>query len=116
MGTRIRITNNSKQPQDIGGRWVQPGASDVFDADQVAPEWRAGAVVVESDDPRAGELEREGDRLYVRKADGSRNSLVEAGIGPGGGIGITNILSLTQAQYDALITKDPATLYVIVGG
>jgi len=85
MGTRIRITNNSKQPQDIGGRWVQPGASDVFDADQVAPEWRAGAVVVESDDPRAGELEREGDRLYVRKADGSRNSLVEAGIGPGGG-------------------------------
>lgn len=84
MGTRIRITNNSKQPQDIGGRWVQPGASDVFDADQVAPEWRAGAVVVESDDPRAGELEREGDRLYVRKADGSRNSLVEAGIGPGG--------------------------------
>ena len=36
MGTRIRITNNSKQPQDIGGRWVQPGASDVFDADQVA--------------------------------------------------------------------------------
>jgi hypothetical protein len=33
---------------------------------------------------------------------------------PGGGIGITQIVSLTQAQYDALVTKDPATLYVIV--
>lgn len=34
--------------------------------------------------------------------------------GPGGGIGITQIVALTQAQYDALVTKDPATLYVIV--
>lgn len=41
---------------------------------------------------------------------------VMATTGPGGGIGITNILALTQAQYDALITKDPATLYVIVEG
>lgn len=102
MGTRIRITNNSKQPQDIGGRWVQPGASDVFDADQVAPEWRAGAVVVESDDPRAGELEREGDRLYVRKADGSRNSLVEAGIGPGGGDDFPGLPRLTAAVRNAV--------------
>ena len=36
--------------------------------------------------------------------------------GPGGGIGITQIVPLTQAQYDAIVTKDPATLYVIVGG
>lgn len=35
---------------------------------------------------------------------------------PGGGIGITQIVSLTQAQYDAIVTKDPATLYVIVEG
>lgn len=34
----------------------------------------------------------------------------------GGGIGIARIVSLTQAQYDALATKDPATLYVIVEG
>ena len=35
---------------------------------------------------------------------------------PGGGIGITQIVSLTQSQYDAIVTKDPATLYVIVEG
>ena len=35
---------------------------------------------------------------------------------PGGGVGITNMLSLTQAQYDALVTKGSATLYVIVEG
>ena len=47
---------------------------------------------------------------------GTDTDLVTAVTGQGGGIGITNILSLTQAQYDALITKDPATLYVIVEG
>lgn len=36
--------------------------------------------------------------------------------GTSGGIGITNILPLTQAQYDAIVTKDAATLYVIVEG
>lgn len=41
---------------------------------------------------------------------------VMATTGPGGGIGITQIVSLTQAQYDAIVTKDPATLYVIVEG
>ena len=42
--------------------------------------------------------------------------LVTATTGPGGGIGITQIVSLTQSQYDALVTKDAATLYVIVEG
>lgn len=41
---------------------------------------------------------------------------VTAVTGPGGGVGITQIVSLTQAQYDAIVTKDPATLYVIVEG
>ena len=36
--------------------------------------------------------------------------------GTSGGIGITNILPFTQAQYDAIVNKDPATLYVIVEG
>jgi hypothetical protein len=31
------------------------------------------------------------------------------------GNGITNILQITQAAYDALAVKDSATLYVIVG-
>lgn len=32
----------------------------------------------------------------------------------GGGI-IANVISVTQAQYDAIATKDPQTLYVING-
>lgn len=31
------------------------------------------------------------------------------------GQGITNIVQLTQAQYDALTEKDNATLYLILG-
>lgn len=34
----------------------------------------------------------------------------------GGGVGVAQIVSLTQAQYDALVVKDPATLYVVVEG
>ena len=41
---------------------------------------------------------------------------VTATTGPGVEIGIKQIVSLTQAQYDAIVTKDPATLYVIVEG
>ena len=48
--------------------------------------------------------------------DGRNMGLVRATTGPGGGIGITQIVSLTQAQYDAIVTKDAATLYVIVEG
>ena len=47
---------------------------------------------------------------------GTDTDLVTSVTGPGGGVGITNMLSLTQAQYDALVTKDSATLYVIVEG
>jgi hypothetical protein len=34
----------------------------------------------------------------------------------GAGVGITQVIPLTQSQYDAIVTKDPATLYVIVEG
>ena len=47
---------------------------------------------------------------------GTDTDLVTAVTGPGGGTGITQIVALTQAQYDALATKDPAALYVIVEG
>ena len=50
---------------------------------------------------------------------GPQGDLVQVPIiktSPGGGIGITQIVSLTQSQYDAIVTKDPATLYVIVEG
>ena len=44
------------------------------------------------------------------------DKIVTAETTPGGVVGITQIVSLTQAQYDALVTKDPAVLYVIVEG
>ena len=59
-----------------------------------------------------------GDTGYVSMGDlvSKSETTVTATTGPGGGIGITQIVSLTQAQYDAIVTKDPATLYVIVEG
>mgnify|MGYP000877279508 CR=1 FL=1 len=47
---------------------------------------------------------------------GTDTDLVTAVTGPGGGVGIMQLVSLTQAQYDALVTKDATTLYVIVEG
>ena len=47
---------------------------------------------------------------------GTDTDLVTAVTGPGGGVGITQIVSLTRAQYDAIVAKGPATLYVIVEG
>lgn len=32
-----------------------------------------------------------------------------------GGGGISTVMTLTQAEYDAIVTKDPKTLYVVVG-
>lgn len=40
---------------------------------------------------------------------------VESDPGTTGGSSITNVISLTQAQYDAIGTPDAATLYVIEG-
>ena len=63
-------------------------------------------------DPESGETgyARMGD--LVDKSETTVTSVTS----PGGGSGITNILPLTQAQYDAIVTKDPVTLYVIVEG
>lgn len=61
-------------------------------------------------------LDTSGGTPYVPPVPARRRGLVEFETGPGGGIGITQIVSLTQAQYDAIVTKDPATLYVIVEG
>ena len=53
---------------------------------------------------------------YLRGPAGQPESIVMARTSPGGGVGITRIVSLTQAQYDAIVTKVAATLYVIVEG
>lgn len=78
MRTRIRITNTSAQPIDIGGRWLQPGEHDVFDEDRVPPEWRAGGEVVDTRSVDAGQLQVVGDDLFVRQRDGRRAAVVEA--------------------------------------
>ena len=59
-----------------------------------------------------------GDTGYVRMGDlvDKSETTVTSVPATGVGSGITNILSLTQAQYDAIVTKDAATLYVIVEG
>lgn len=53
---------------------------------------------------------------YLGAGEWEPNDAVRYTTGPGGGVGITQIVSLTQAQYGAIATKDPATLYVIVEG
>ena len=59
-----------------------------------------------------------GDTGYVRMGDlvSKSETTVTSVPATGVGSGITNILPLTQSQYDALVTKDSATLYVIVEG
>lgn len=43
---------------------------------------------------------------FVGKTDGTASTLPTA-------TGISKIVALTQAQYDAIAVKDPATLYVV---
>ena len=57
-----------------------------------------------------------GRAVAFRDRGGQHHGLVTYQAGPGGGVGVAKIVSLTQAQYDALVVKDPATLYVIVEG
>lgn len=53
---------------------------------------------------------------YLGAGEWEPNDAVRYTTSPGGGIGITQIVSLTQSQYGAIVTKDAATLYVIVEG
>ena len=60
------------------------------------------------------------DQLQMREGlitpTGPGENFVMSRTGTSGGTGITQIVSLTQSQYDAIVTKDAATLYVIVEG
>lgn len=53
---------------------------------------------------------------YLGAGEWEPNDAVRHTMGPGGVVAITKIMSLTQSQYDAIVTKDAATLYVIVEG
>ena len=52
--------------------------------------------------------------VVVALPSGMEKTLVTAEINPLTG-GITTIVKVTQAEYDALTTPDDSTLYVIVG-
>lgn len=62
------------------------------------------------------DTDSDGRAVAFRDRGGQHHGLVTYHTSPGGGVGITQIVSLTQAQYDAIVTKDAATLYVIVEG
>jgi hypothetical protein len=66
-----------------------------------------------SDAPTANELE-EGE-LAINSADGVLYFQTASGsvATVPGSVGITSIVSISQAAYDALASKDPNTLYVI---
>lgn len=113
LRTRVRITNTSNRPIDVGGRWIQPGAFDAFDLAQVPPEWRGAAVVDSTIDIDAGDIIQDGENLYVQQSDGSRAAIVLGKYNQLTG-NITKIAPVTQAQYDALSPVDAETLYVIV--
>jgi hypothetical protein len=57
------------------------------------------------------------DTTAVQIGGGGANNYVESDItGLTGGTVLTNIVKITQAGYNALQTKDPATVYYIVSG
>lgn len=65
------------------------------------------------------------NKLYAGRADttaveiagggGANNYIASNVTGIAGGVAITNIVSISQAAYDALATKNAATLYIIDG-
>jgi hypothetical protein len=60
-----------------------------------------------------------GDAVVKAADQAAARTAIGAGTGNGNGnvvgTGITSIVALTQAAYTALATKDPTTLYVVVG-
>lgn len=63
----------------------------------------------------AGEIAIETDTYKVKIGDGATayNSLVYFG-GNINSTTVNNITTLTQAEYDALVTKDASTFYIII--
>jgi hypothetical protein len=56
------------------------------------------------------------DTTAVQVGGGSGNYVESDITGLTGGTVLTNIVKITQAGYNALATKDPATVYYIVSG
>jgi hypothetical protein len=55
-----------------------------------------------------------GDPIVVELEGGLSDSAVQSDVtGITGADQVTNIVSLTQAEYDAIVTPDESTLYII---
>lgn len=92
---KSKITNFGKG-QDVDGFEYRHQMSTVAGEFPSQGELTAGEIAVNAAD----------GVTYVGKVDGSVGVLPTA-------IGIRQIISLTQAQYDAIESKDESTLYVI---
>lgn len=94
----------SDTAQDAGMRWAVP------------PFEASGAVAAhegKTDPHPQYQTKAENDALY--SSSGHTHPYQPAGDYVMGGQGINAIVRLTQTAYNALATKDPSTLYVIVG-
>lgn len=58
------------------------------------------------------DTDSDGRAVAFRDRGGQHHGLVTTAGGAGG---ITSVMQMTQAQYDALPAKNAATLYVIMG-
>jgi len=74
---------------------------------------REGAVVGLADMDKSSLVKYPGTPI-PKDIVGNSEKAVKATTRPNGGIGISKIMSLTQAQYDAIPVKATDTLYVIV--
>lgn len=57
----------------------------------------------------------DGLSVAFRDRGGQHHALVTAQENPLTGVTVGVIYPLTQTEYDAIVTKDPATLYLITG-
>lgn len=101
IGAAIFMAANAAAVRSSAGI-TQTGAAVATAVDAAAVRTAAGITTIGSSVVTAA------DAAAVRAATG-------AGVGNVIGTGVTKMVSLTQAAYDALTPKDAATLYVIVG-
>lgn len=106
----ITFTVPSIAAADITGyiTSISPGGSTTI---QLGPPGRAGTVTIGS--------VTSGPTASVTNVGTGSDAILDFVVPNGGGIpsteGIAHVVKITQANYDALATKDASTLYVIVG-
>ena len=84
-----------QEVNDIAARKTEPGQVDAQIKNYVDPEIaEVNATITDKELPVSAAL----NDLNTNKVSG---------------VGITKIQSISQADYDALVVKDPATLYII---